>query len=125
MKRKILLLLSTFLLTFTVYAQIEEGNYRYSNEEISLTFTIIDGGWAISEVVLTHKKTGKSSTGTGEWFKLNMNGVDPGYNGPEGWYQFETKDCYYEFNEPTKTLILVEGCKANDSKKYTLKIEEK
>ncbi len=124
MTRITLLLISIFLVSLSSQAQKGEGKYHYANDEISLTFTVIDGGWGLSEVVFTNKKTGKSTTGVGEWFKLNMNGVDPDYNGPEGWYQFETQECYYEFNEPHETLSLLEGCGTSDDKEYTLNLSK-
>lgn len=119
-----LLVVSILLFSFSSNAQTGEGNYHYANDEIILTFVTIDGGWGLSDVVLTHTKTGKSASGVGEWFKLNMNGVDPDYKGPEGWYQFELNECYYEFNEPTETLILVEGCGKAESKKYILTLSK-
>jgi hypothetical protein len=123
MKKITILLAIAFLSSFTSFAQISEGKFTYSNNELSLTFTTIDGGWGLSDIVITYKNTGKTATGVGEWFKVNMNGADPDYSGPEGWYQFETTECYFEFNTPSDTLLLMEGCKNMADKKYELKLQ--
>lgn len=106
--------------TSSLNAQLNEGIYKYANDLISLSFTCADSGWILSDVVVTNKKTGSTVTGAGEWFKINMNGVDPDYSGPEAWYQFETKECFYEFDEPSEKLVLREGCGTAEAKEYVL-----
>ena len=109
-----------FISTSSLIAQLNEGIYRYANDHILLSFRCADSGWILSDVVVTNKKTGSTVTGAGEWFKINMNGVDPDYSGPEAWYQFETKECFYEFDEPSEKLVLREGCGTAEAKEYVL-----
>jgi hypothetical protein len=122
MKR--LFILGAFLTPLKIYSQLSEGQYTYSNNDLSLSLTISDGGWAISKATITRNLTGKTITGAGEWFKVNMNGADEDYKGPEGWYQFENSECFYEFNEPSNELKLTEGCGQNEQKTYLLKLKQ-
>jgi hypothetical protein len=85
---------------------MEDGHYTYSNSEIILMFTIGGGGWEIYEIILIKKSLDGLTGGTGKWFKVNLNGVDEDYKGPEGWYQFQTNDCRYEFDEANDELRL-------------------
>jgi hypothetical protein len=105
MKKIYLTLLALFTLGYS-FSQMEDGEYTYSNTEITLMFTIGGAGWEIYDIVLVKNATDDSMGGTGEWFKVNMNGVDKDYEGPEGWYQFQTDDCRYDFNEAKNELNL-------------------
>ncbi len=120
MKNLITLLFLVLITTTSMYAQLEEGIYRYENDLVSLSFNSADNGWILSDVVVTNKKTGIIMTGAGEWFRVNMNAVDADYSGPEAWYQFETKECSYEFDEPSDKLVLREGCGTAEAKEYVL-----
>lgn len=120
--------LFTFILLFIAgtigtYAQMGDDSYVYGNNEITLSFTIIDGGWGMENIVITHAATGKSATGTGEWLKVNTNAIEmvngTEYTGPDGWYQIEANGCYYEFNEASDNLELSEDC-SGKSKQYIL-----
>lgn len=105
MKKIFLATLAFFALGYS-FSQMEDGEYTYSNSEIILMFTIGGGGWEIYDIVLVKTSTDDSMGGTGEWFKVNMNGVDEEYSGPQGWYQFQTDDCRYDFNEANDELRL-------------------
>ena len=93
---------------FTSYSfsQMDNGNYVYKNSDFTLSFTIENGGWEISNIILLNNKTGKKEKGSGIWFKVNRNGADADYSGPDGWYQFQTSKCNFSFDEPTSKLIL-------------------
>lgn len=107
-----------------LHAQLDDGKYTYSNNEIIFSFEVSDWGWTVSSVKITIIKTNQAYYGQGEWFKVNPNGVDEDYSGPLGWYQLQTNNCEYEFDEPTgNTLLLSEiGCKnGNGVELYNLK----
>jgi hypothetical protein len=120
-------LLASFILIIaasgSALAQIGDDNYTYSNNEITLSFSTTDNGWSMENIIITHAATGKSVTGFGEWFKINRNGVDADYSGPDGWYQIEANGCDYEFNEPGDKLELSESC-AGKSKTYILTLKK-
>lgn len=105
MNKFYLTLLTFFICSFS-YSQLSDGNYTFKNADFTLSFTIASDGWEMNDVVLTNMKTGKKENAIGEWFKVNMNGADADYSGPEGWYQFQTTQCNYDFNVPTSKLIL-------------------
>lgn len=120
-------LLASFILIIaasgSALAQIGDDNYTYSNNEITLSFSTTDNGWSMENIIITHTASGKSVTGFGEWLKINRNGVDADYTGPDGWYQIEANDCVYEFDEPGDKLELSESC-AGKSKTYILTLKK-
>jgi hypothetical protein len=121
--KKFYLTLFAFFICGFCYAQMTDGNYTYKNTELTLSFTIAGDGWEIYNIVLTNITNGRKENATGEWFKVNMNGVEEDYSGPEGWYQFQTDNCNYDFNEATNKLVLQKfDCAKNpgDSREYTL-----
>jgi hypothetical protein len=67
----------------------------------------------------------KNDKGSGEWFRVNIHGADPEYDGPLGWYQFQTTNCNYSFNEPSSELVLSKyDCKNGEPEaEYTLWIK--
>ena len=104
------------------FSQMDDGKYKFANNEITLSFTITGDGWQIKEIKITNNTTKKIVTGQGEWFRVNLNGVDADYDGPEGWYQIQTSECNYEFNVPSNKLTLSQyDCKKGiKEKKYQL-----
>jgi len=122
MKTYALTLVLSILLSYTAFSQLGQGSYSYSNNEISLSFSTIDDGWGMENIIITHAATGKSVTGFGEWFRVNKNGIDGEYTGPDGWYQIEANGCNYEFNEPGDKLELSEECNGK-SKTYILTLK--
>jgi hypothetical protein len=106
MKTLILTCCAIMFITNSAFSQLSNGKYKYSNAEIALSFTISDEGYVISEIVLTNKTINKVFKAEGEWFEVNRNGADAGYDGPSGWYQFQTQECNYDFNTPNSKLIL-------------------
>lgn len=122
MKKYYSTILAFFIFGFS-YAQMSDGHYTFKNTELTLSFTIAEGGWKINNILLINTTNGKKENATGEWFKVNMNGVDEDYSGPEGWYQFQTDQCNFEFDEATNKLVLQKyDCAQNPGKtiEYTL-----
>jgi hypothetical protein len=110
MKKIIYSFILAFLFSNSAFSQMEEGNYTYANKEITLNFTIIEGGFKITDINLTNNSTKKTSSGTGEMMKFQMN----------VWYQFSTKDCDFEFDVPENKMILSQTCGKAKSKKIEL-----
>lgn len=121
------------LLLFVIpaFSQTDEAHYVFSNETYVLEFDLADAGMVVKNGLLVNKITGALETGSGAWFRVNMNGVDPDYNGPEGWYDFSTEFCYHTFTlsfqsdslflsrsytngEPDGEFILTQGLDIND-----------
>jgi len=123
MKTFTLTLSLIMLFSYAAFSQLGEDSFNYTSNEITLSFTTTDNGWSMENIVITHAATGKSVTGFGEWFKINRNGVDADYSGPDGWYQIEANGCDYEFNEPGDKLELSESC-AGKSKTYILTLKK-
>jgi hypothetical protein len=94
------------------FSQMGDGHFVYSNDTYLFEFDLIDNGWTIEKTLLINKINGAEETGSGSWFKVNMNGVDPGYNGPEGWYEFSNEICNYTFtlNTNEDSLFLSKEC---------------
>jgi hypothetical protein len=88
------------------FSQLNNGNYTFKSADFTLSFTISSEGWDVSQIILLNNKTGQKEYGSGEWFRINKNGVDEDYSGPDGWYQFQTGKCNYSFDEPTSKLVL-------------------
>jgi hypothetical protein len=102
------------------FSQMNDGKYKFANNEITLSFTITDDGFQIKEIKITNNTTKKIVTGEGEWFTVNTNGADS--EGPNAWYQIQTAECNYEFNVPSNKLTLSQyDCKKGlKEKKYQL-----
>jgi hypothetical protein len=99
---------------------MSDGIYSFKNSELTLSFKVDGDGYDIYNVILTYHSNGQKEYGTGQWFKVNMNGVDPDYSGPNGWYQFQTSRCNYSFNETTNKLTLEQyDCTQNPTKKFS------
>jgi hypothetical protein len=100
--------LSVFFLSINVaFAQLKDGKYTFSNDEITFSFDISDYGWVISYAKIIIKKSNNTYIGKGEWFKVNTNGMEEDYSGPLGWYQFQIDDCAFEFDEPVDNSIFL------------------
>jgi hypothetical protein len=101
------------------FAQLANGNYTYSNNDITLKFSISNNGFAMSNIVLTNNLSAKKYNATGEWFMVNQRatGADT-----SGWYQIQTEACNYDFDVPANELILNQfDCKdGSTSKKFKL-----
>lgn len=96
------LIISCLISINTCFCQMDDGAYCYSNNDISLSFVLTDQGNIIrSATIIFYLYPGDLVlTGTGEWFEVNPNGVDKNYDGPFGWYQFQTTICNYTFEYP-------------------------
>jgi hypothetical protein len=127
------------LLLFVIpaFSQTDEAHYVFSNETYVLEFDLADAGMVVKNGLLVNKITGALETGSGAWFRVNMNGVDSDYNGPEGWYDFSTEFCYHTFTlsfqsdslflsrscsngEPDGEFILTQGLDMNDFEPPTI-----
>lgn len=101
-----------FFATQTAFAQMNDGQYTFAKNEVTLELTITGGGWTISSATVTNNTTKKTSTGKGKYRKANN--VE--------WYEFQTTDCNYDFDVPVDKLVLNQfDCKnGQQSIKYTL-----
>ncbi|MEY3501576.1 MAG: hypothetical protein RL308_3249 [Bacteroidota bacterium] len=106
-KNFLIYMIGIFALSNVSYAQLNDGKYTFSNDELTFSFETSDGGWVISYAKITVKKSNKTYDGKGEWFKVNPNGVDEEYSGPLGWYQLQINDCVFEFDEPIDNSIFL------------------
>jgi hypothetical protein len=112
---------------FPAFSQLGEGHFIYSNEQLSFEFDLIDNGWTIEKTLLKNKLNGAEETGAGEWFKVNMNGMEPDYNGPDGWFEFSSPNCAYTFtlNIDSDTLYLKNECSNSQFPSENILIRER
>lgn len=117
-------ILSLFIFSI-VFSQMTDGSYSYLNSSVRMNITIDENGWNIPTVSVTDLQTGISKEGSGTWFKVNMNGVDEDYNGPDGWYQFTLDDCDYEFDAPldVNTEVILHKYCDDTEHTYTLRLD--
>ena len=94
------------------FSQMNDGQYTFANNKVTLNLTITGNGWTISSATVTNNTTKKTSTGKGEY--RHANNVE--------WYEFQTIDCNYDFDVPADKLVLNQfDCKnGQQSIKYTL-----
>jgi len=111
---KILYCFATALIlcTQTAFAQMADGQYTFSNDEVSLELNITGEGWTIATATLTNKTSKKTLTGKGEYRHANN----------FEWYDFQTTECNYSFEIPTNNLVLEQfDCKnGKPASKFTL-----
>lgn len=108
MKRFFLLLM--IIVPLLGYAQLNDGNYFFRNSDgVTCTINASGGGWTINVELKDGSKTYK---GSGVF--RNEHGL--------GWYEFQTPECNFEFDEPNDTITISRfDCKANVSEsKYIL-----
>ncbi len=113
MKKTIYYLTTMILFTAqTAFSQMNDGQYTFANNKVTLELTITDYGRTISSATVTNNTTKKTSTGKGEYRHANN----------DGWYEFQTTDCNYDFDVPADKLFLTQfDCKnGQQSIKYTL-----
>lgn len=113
MKKSFLsLTLILFLISQNLFSQLADGKYTFSNNVISLDFTVSENGQTISSATIVNATTKKTSTGKGIY--RSANNIE--------WYEFQTSDCNYEFDIPTDKLVLSQfDCKNGlQTTKYTL-----
>ena len=120
--KKYLIFLSTFV-SLNTFSQMQSGDYTFTNNENEFNFTISDGGWVISFIQINGTK---EILKDGYWRKVNMNGVDEDYDGPDGWYEFQTDQCNYDFNMPINNKLTLNSfdCKYS-SKNKTIVLSRK
>lgn len=103
---KILLILIFITIGYLSLAQLEDGRYLYSNEDFELIIDIADEGGVIESFYLFHLKSKTIEKGSGEWFRVNPNGIDEDYEGPFEWYQFGTETCNYSFDPESESNVI-------------------
>jgi len=101
-----------FLFSQNLFSQMDDGKYKFSNNVISLDFTVSENGQTISSASIVNATTKKTSTGQGIY--RSANNIE--------WYEFQTSDCDYEFDIPTDKLVLSQFDNKNglQTTKYTL-----
>jgi hypothetical protein len=104
-----------------VKGQMAEGVHNYSNDAISLSFMLSEGGSEILWAEVTDHKKSSIVRGKGEWRHPNFRTVDPDYDGPLGWYEFSAGDCYYEFEEPSGKNLKLTRSHGGKSEEFNLK----
>jgi hypothetical protein len=110
MLKKGLFLFSFILISLSSSAQfLDNGKYSFSSEAFTIHIEVCEDGWEICNMKVTDGPETLANYLTGEWFKVNMNGVDDDYDGPEGWYQVEDNGIYYEIEYVSQTTIEVSG----------------
>lgn len=120
MKKITLAITLTLFVSFAAFSQMNDGNYKFANNEITFSFRISENGWKITDIVILNNTTKAVKKGEGEWMQPNTRGMDPNYDGPMGWYQFSINNCDFEFDLPKSKLILSQSCSGGKSKKYQL-----
>lgn len=99
--KKLLLVLIVFTLQMDLKAQLDDGTYYFISSSHYLAITLEEGGWIISNVLIIDMQSGTREIGSGSWHKINLQGADENYNGPDGFYEFQTDYCSYDFNAPS------------------------
>lgn len=98
MKNLILSLLC--LVAFTSAAQLTPGTYFISNKGRNVK-VVIDNMDSVRDFEINYNDT-LIMHGTGFWFQVNVNAMEEGYDGPDGWYEIELDnmeiDEYIELN---------------------------
>jgi hypothetical protein len=123
--KKIFFLFLFVIISKTGYAQLNPGDYTYHNNEVILKFTVEDGGMTLKNLVLVYINSKTIEMGEGSWFMVNMRGADPSYSGPSGWYQFQTENCNFDFNEPGPQLTLSRFSCQNNNEDVKLVLNKK
>jgi hypothetical protein len=101
------LLISSF--SFSQF--LEDGLYSFTDGDMyTLDIQICNGGWTICSFNFMHDQNTIDFTESGEWFRVNLNGVEENIVGPIGWYQAYTEETSYEFeNLSDGTFKLTRG----------------
>ncbi|MFN5910011.1 MAG: hypothetical protein ACK45H_01625 [Bacteroidota bacterium] len=109
---KSFLFLIVLFIAFSSTAQfLEDGSYTFTDGGYySMDIEICDGGWSVCSFNFKHDENTIAFVESGEWFRVNLNGVGDDYDGPIGWYQIYTEEETYEFeNLPNGTFKLLRG----------------
>jgi hypothetical protein len=96
---KKLIFISILFISSLSYSQfLEDGFYSFTDgDKYTLNLEICDGGGSICSFNFMFDKNTVDFTESGEWFRVNLNGLGENYEGPVGWYQANAKDISYEF----------------------------
>ena len=115
--KKLFFLVVIVLSSKSAFSQLDAGSYKFSNNEITLNFTIPDYASDSMPVKLTYNLTQKTIPGVMQFMRSNGKAS----NFME-WYQFQTSECNYDFDVPSNKLVLRQSeCKKGQkAKKYQL-----
>ena len=127
--RTFIIVVLTFLIGGyqTCEAQLFDGNYFYGNVNKDIILEVSNGGENI--IVIIETKEGDyiiKEEGSGEWFAVNLKGVDEDYYGPEGWYDIYMGDDNYveieleEYNDKVSTYEIIKIPVPNSSDRISL-----
>ena len=114
--------------SFISAQQLENGTYVYTNAKgVVCTINSSNNGWDVSvNLNLGKDYSGRVVKARGGWRKVNVNGADPGYDGPGGWYEANDGNCNLDFDATTKELTLrLADCQKNGVKNMDLKLTRK
>ena len=96
-----------FLSSVAFGQSFEDGKYLFKKNNLLLTIEVCDSGWVICSFTLEENRVNIVNDLRGEWFKVNMNGVDEDYDGPEGWYQIDSGNKSFEIDYLSSREILL------------------
>ena len=120
--KKILAIVISSCLALSVFGQLNSGTYVFKSGDPNFhwqefwnygalkyqdfVFTVSIGGigWDIESIQFNKREEVLKD---GYWRTVNMNGVDENYDGPTGWYEFQTDQCNYSFDEPQNGRIIL------------------
>lgn len=109
--RKIFLASSLLFSTVSFSQFLEDGNYSFTDGKLyTLDVQVCENGSSICMFNFKHDENTIDISESGEWFRVNLNGVPKNYKGPVGWYQIYTEEITYEFeNLPNNKFKLTKG----------------
>jgi hypothetical protein len=120
--KKIIQAASFFIIISVAQAQLPQGAHAYSSDTLQLKLMLSEDGCKIVWAEVADKAASSITRGEGEWFSVNSQTVDPDYDGPGGWYQFEAGGFNYEFEEPKgKDLKLTRSRDGKGEKVFNLR----
>jgi hypothetical protein len=97
MKKNALFITALFLNINSLFAQMDDGIHIYENNLFKVEMAISNGGQNIASAKITDKETNKTSIGSGIYRN----------NGDMYWYELQTNECNYDFNEPKQDVMLL------------------
>jgi hypothetical protein len=109
---KILFIILSSLFSLFSFGQFsEDGDYSFTDGKLySLDIQICEDGESVCMFNFKHDENSINFSESGEWFRVNLNGVPENYTGPVGWYQIYYEDITYEFeNLPNGKFKLTKG----------------
>ena len=122
--KKILLIVFSICLAWSVFGQLSSGTYVFKSGDPNFhweeyynygplkyqdfVFTVSIDGWDIKSIQFNEREEVLKD---GYWRTVNttmMATLDEDYDGPFGWYEFQTNQCNYTFDEPQNGRIILQ-----------------